>query len=81
VCLYVSELRAGLRRLGELTYDQRRLALDALGVHVRVWRPDHPNRFKIEASIPLGDATKFSTSTNTNHNHVMLRWAEQEGAA
>ena len=42
-------------RLGELTYEQRRLALDALGVQVRVWKTDHDPRYVISASIPLGD--------------------------
>ncbi len=40
-------------RLGELTYEQRRTALDALGIQARVWKADHEPRFVITASIPL----------------------------
>jgi len=39
--------------LGALTYQERRLALDALGVQARVWRTDHEPRYEIRASIPL----------------------------
>jgi site-specific DNA recombinase len=37
----------------DLTYDQKRTALDALGVKVRVWRGDHNPRWKINARIPF----------------------------
>jgi site-specific DNA recombinase len=40
-------------RLDTLDYEQKRLALFALGVQVRVWRTDHTPRFLIEAGIPL----------------------------
>ena len=40
-------------KLGHLTYEQKRLALDALGVRVIVWRSDHSPRYRIEANIPL----------------------------
>jgi site-specific DNA recombinase len=39
--------------LGELTYQQKRLALDTLGVSARVWRVGHEPRYQVEASIPL----------------------------
>ncbi|ACZ39651.1 recombinase family protein [Sphaerobacter thermophilus] len=44
-------------RLGELTYEQRRLALDALGISVQVYRasdPDYP-RYVITAKLPLDE--------------------------
>ena len=37
-----------------MTYQQRRLALDAPGVTTRVYRADHEARYEVEASIPLG---------------------------
>jgi len=40
-------------RLDTLTYDQRRTALDALGIQARVWKTDHDPRYAITASIPL----------------------------
>jgi site-specific DNA recombinase len=40
-------------RLGELTYEQKRLALEALGVQAKVWPTDHPHRYQIETHIPL----------------------------
>ncbi len=50
-------LEEGCRRvganLGNLTYEQRRLTLDALGVEARVYRSDHEPRYVITASIPL----------------------------
>jgi site-specific DNA recombinase len=43
------------QRLGKLTYEQKRLALDMLGVQVNVWRSDHTPRYHVTASIPLDD--------------------------
>ncbi len=42
--------------LGNMSYQQKRLALDALGVEVRVFRADHEPRYVITAEIPLADA-------------------------
>ena len=39
--------------MGDMTYQQKRLAFDALGVTARVYRADHEPRYEIEASIPL----------------------------
>jgi hypothetical protein len=36
-----------------MTYADKRLALDALGVQAKVWRSDHEPRYEITASIPL----------------------------
>ena len=41
--------------LRSLTYQQKRDALDALNVRVRLYRQDAPDRFVIEAGIPLDD--------------------------
>ena len=53
----LTELEAWCRHvaanLGTLTYEQKRLALDALGVRVRVWHPDHTPRYDITAALPL----------------------------
>jgi site-specific DNA recombinase len=39
--------------LDALTYDERRMALEALGVQVQVWPSDHTPRYAITASIPF----------------------------
>jgi hypothetical protein len=38
-----------------MTYQQKQLALDALGVTARVYRADHQPRYEIEANIPMSD--------------------------
>ena len=40
-------------RLDQMTYDQKRTALDALGVQVRVWKSRHDSRYLITAGVPL----------------------------
>jgi site-specific DNA recombinase len=40
--------------MGDMTYQHKRLAFDALGVTARVYRADHEPRYEVEASIPLG---------------------------
>lgn len=45
--------RTVAERLGALTYEQKRLALDALGIRVQLWKADHTPRFQITATIPL----------------------------
>ena len=54
--------RATAASLATLTYEQKQLALDALGVQVKVWRTDHEPRYKISASIPLEGAIVDSSS-------------------
>ena len=41
------------RKLDTLTYDEKRLALDALGVTVKVWAKGHNPRWEAQGSIPL----------------------------
>jgi hypothetical protein len=48
-------------RLDTLTYEQRRLALDALNVSAKVYRHDHEPRYVITASIPLDDVIVSSS--------------------
>ncbi len=50
-------------RLGELTYDQKRLALDALGVAVKLYEDGHSPRYEITASIPFDGSTTTSLYT------------------
>ena len=51
--------------LESLTFEQRRLALDALGVQARVYRGDHDPRYVITASMPL-DGPIASTSVSSS---------------
>ena len=52
--------------LGKLTYQDKRLALDALGVQARVWRTDHTPRYEIETNIPLDEAIMDSTARGSS---------------
>ena len=45
--------RVQAENLAELTYEQKRLALLALGVEARVWSADHDPRFTITMQIDL----------------------------
>jgi site-specific DNA recombinase len=49
-----------------LSYDEKRLALSALGVKVRVWRPQHDPRYKIDAVIPLDAPIVDTTPASKN---------------
>jgi site-specific DNA recombinase len=46
----------------DLTYDQKRTALEALGVKVRVWRGDHNPRWNIKAKIPILIRSNFPST-------------------
>ena len=63
-------------RLGDLSYQQRRLALDALGVQIQVWKSDHTPRYAITASIPLGDGAAAQTGQDS-----MLYVASQKASS
>jgi site-specific DNA recombinase len=41
--------------LGNLDYEEKRMALEALSVTATVWRADHQPRYAISLSVPLGD--------------------------
>src|SRR5262249_12589791 len=51
--------------LSALTYDQKRLALTALGARVRVWPADHTPRYELELSVPLGGAIAGRSTSGT----------------
>jgi site-specific DNA recombinase len=50
------------QKLDSLDYDQKRLALDALGVEVTVWRTGEFPRYEIEANLPLRDQMVSDTA-------------------
>lgn len=65
--------------LGDLDYRQRRLALDALGVRVVVYRADHAPRWTLAAWVPLeggGDESiVYPMPARSVHNHALsLTW-------
>ena len=52
--------------LEQATYQTKRLALDALGVTVRVWRKEHEPRFEIKGSIQFqGNIVSISSGRCT----------------
>jgi site-specific DNA recombinase len=61
-----------------LDYQQQRLALDALGVQVVVYRADHQPRWTMTARIPLeagGGEIVYPTAGRSVHN-ISLAWAD-----
>jgi site-specific DNA recombinase len=50
------------KNLDTLTYDGRRRALDALGIHITLYAADHDPRYVITASIPLESDVVYSTT-------------------
>ena len=77
--LLAFRLRRIVHERQAMTYEQRRLTLDNLGVRVRLWRTDHvdeqgrPQRWKITASIPLDDPPDVDT-----YQQAATRLAEYE---
>ncbi|HSH83245.1 MAG TPA: hypothetical protein VLA19_32325 [Herpetosiphonaceae bacterium] len=49
-------------RLRSFSYEEKRMAIEALGVRALVYRQDHVPRFIIEANIPLGPDIASTTS-------------------
>lgn len=75
----VSWCRRVASNLSVLDYEQKRLALAALGVCVLVYPADHMPRYVIEMAIPLEESCTFSTSTSwcAGHNrNVVMRWTD-----
>lgn len=71
--------RAYAESIGTLTYDEKRLALDGLGVTVKVWRADHEPRYQITASIPLDRGAVNETSWGSIHNHgITFIWTDRD---
>jgi site-specific DNA recombinase len=71
------------RRLGLLSYDERRLALQALNVRAYVWRADHSPYFEIEIGLPLDDGDPpdeangdHKSRSTGNDQLVALRWTD-----
>lgn len=68
-----------LREIGtavdQLSYDEKRLAMDALGVRVKLWRIDHEPRWEITAAIPLGDSIVYGLNQRTVRN-LTLAWRD-----
>ena len=50
------------KNLDTLTYEGRRRALDALGIHVTLYSADHEPRYIITASIPFDAGVAYSTT-------------------
>jgi site-specific DNA recombinase len=76
------------RRLDELGYAEKRVAVEAFGVEVRVWRADHAPRWTLTASVPdVGGAEiVYPTAARSVHNtaatHVLtLRWSADDAQA
>jgi hypothetical protein len=49
---------------GTLGYQERRDAVEGLGIQVKVWQRDHDPHWEISASVPL-DGQKRETATTT----------------
>ncbi|CAA9254302.1 MAG: hypothetical protein AVDCRST_MAG77-2353 [uncultured Chloroflexi bacterium] len=49
-------------KVDSFTYSEKRLALDALGVRVQVWRSVHDPRFEITARIPINAPIALSAA-------------------
>jgi site-specific DNA recombinase len=60
-------------RLGSLTFQERRLALEALGVEVRVWQRDHDPRWEVRANLPL-EPTEPIVSRIPSTRRTASRW-------
>lgn len=62
-------------RIEQATWEEQRLAIDALGVTVTVWRADHPDhRYTIQVAIPLegGAVLHASTCSGAQHRTIFL---------
>ncbi len=66
--------------LGDLTYEQKRMALDVLGFGVRLFRADHEPRYVITANLKTEVAS--STTCAAGHSdgpHVLtLHWTDRD---
>jgi len=63
--------------LGEITYDERRIAFRALGVDARPWHSGQDPRFDMNVRLDLIG----STTRGCIHNlpaHLVLRWTDRE---
>ena len=51
------------QNVAALTYEEKRLALTALGIQVRIWPSGYSPRYEITTRIPLGDSPFESSSS------------------
>jgi len=63
--------RKTAERLGGFSDQEKRVALDAFGVQVKVWRSDHTPKWEAEASIPLAAAAPTNCC-----QHVSSSWIQ-----
>jgi len=67
--------------LADLDYAKKRLALEAPGVQVRVWRAGHSPRFQITLDIPLeGDAEDAHIVSGLTRRRGRLTLIERRSA-
>jgi hypothetical protein len=69
--------------IGLLNYDGRRLALEALGVPMRVWSTSHSRRYKIKmlpgvAGVPINGPL---TKSGGGHGEAHVRASNRYGCA
>src|SRR5690606_23169230 len=64
------------RNIDLLNYDGRRLALDALGVQVRVWSTSHNPRYEIKMSPGVAGVLVSGPQTGSDAGRV---WAHVDG--
>ena len=53
-------------KIGQLSYAQKRNALEALGVHVEVFPRSHNPRYVVTMAIPLEEASECTFSNDTS---------------
>jgi hypothetical protein len=67
------------QRLGEKTFEQKRLGLEMLGVQVKVWRADYTPRYHVTARIRLEDesphgrqVSRLYVESQNFHSYLLL---------
>jgi len=74
-------VRTVATNLDQLSYEERRLALTALGVKVRVWEQGHEPRYEIVAHLPLNPRAETFEDSHPRyavHNTLTLRWTDRD---
>jgi site-specific DNA recombinase len=62
--VHIDAVRAGIAaELDTLAYQERRLALDALGVRVKAYRPEHGSRLVVELDLAVADDIAFNSAS------------------
>lgn len=83
---HLSDLEAWCRtvaeRLTTISVAEKRLALEALGVHVRVWRAGCSPRWEITMNIPIDIVDESSGASNHNITKgLVLTWTDKDARA